>query len=85
VREADPGVARGALDDHAAGPQLAAFLGVLDHEERGAVLDRAAGVHELGLAEDRAAGRRGGALQLDQRRVADRGAEIVAGRHRPRT
>ena len=77
-READAGIAGGALDDDAAGLQQAALLGVLDDVERGAILDRAAGVEELGLAEDRAAGRLGGAPQLDQRRVADRADKTVA-------
>ena len=54
-RQADPGIAGGALDDDPARPQQPALLGVLDDEERRPVLDRAAGVEELGLAEDRAA------------------------------
>ncbi len=69
--QADAGVAGGALDDPAAGLQQAAPLGVADDEERGAVLDRLAGVHELGLAQDLAAGGLAGAAQADQRRVAD--------------
>ena len=36
--------------------------GVLDDEQGGAVLDRLAGIHELGLAQDRAAGQFRGAL-----------------------
>ena len=47
--------ARGIIDA-AAGPQQAARLGVADHLQRRAVLHRLAGVHELGLAEDFAAG-----------------------------
>ena len=47
-------------------------LGVADDEQRRAVLHRLAGVHELGLAEDLAAGLFRRALQPDQRRVADR-------------
>ena len=51
--------------------------GVLDDEERGAVLHGLAGVHELGLAEDGAAGLLGGALELDEGRAADRGGHAV--------
>ena len=80
-READPGIAGGALDDDAAGPQQAALLGVLDDVERRAVLDRAAGIEELGLAEDRAPGLLGGAPQLDQRRLPDRADKAVANLH----
>ena len=58
------------------------LLGVLDDVERGAVLDRAAGIEELGLAEDRAAGLLGGAAQLDEGRVADRADKTVADVHR---
>ena len=54
------------------GLQLALLHRVLDDEQRGAILDRLAGIHEFGLAENGAAGRRRDALELDQRRVADR-------------
>src|SRR5262249_11514040 len=80
-RQADPGVAGGALDDDAARPQRAALLGILDDGERRAVLDGAPGVEEFGLAGDRAAGLLRGAAQLDQRRVADGGDETVADVH----
>ena len=43
-RQADAGIAGGALDDDPARPQQAALLGILDDVERRAVLDRAAGV-----------------------------------------
>ena len=56
VGEAYARVARGALDDGAAGLEEAGFLGVLDDEERGAVFHRAAWVLEFGFAEDVAAG-----------------------------
>ena len=52
---------------------LAMRLG--DDAERGAVLDRGAGVHELGLAEDGAAGLLGGAAKLDEGRAADGGGD----------
>ena len=69
--DADAGIAGGALDDHAAGLELAALLGVLDDGERRAILHRAAGIEELRLAVDVAARRLRGGDQLDQRRVAD--------------
>ena len=53
------------------GLQLAAPLGVADDPQRRAVLHRLAGVQELGLAEDLAAGGLAGGLQADERRVAD--------------
>src|ERR1700730_3412484 len=77
-RQADTGIAGGALDDDPARPQQAALLGVLDNVEGGAVLDRAAGIEELGLAEDRAPRRLRGTAQLDQRGVADRLDKPVA-------
>ena len=79
--EADAGVAGRRLDDEAAGLELAALLGFEDHLPPGAVLHRLAGVHELGLAEDRAAGLLRGAAEPDQRRVADRGDDVVADGH----
>ena len=79
--QADAGIAGRAFDDHAAGPQQAALLGVADDEQRGAVLDRLAGIHELGLAEDVAAGRLRRGLQPDQRRVADGVKNGTQGRH----
>src|SRR5262249_19100494 len=80
-RETDAGVACGALDDHATRPQLAACLGVAHDVERRAILDRAARVHELGLAEDRATGQFGGPAQLDDRRIADRLDEAITHVH----
>src|SRR5262249_41249032 len=70
-REANAGVARGALDDGSAGLEDAALLGVEDHIKGRAVLDRAAGVEELGLAEDFAACRLRGVPQANQGRLAD--------------
>ena len=58
-RQADAGIAGRALDDHAAGPQQALLLGVGDDRQRRAVLDAAAGIQELALAQDLAAGRLG--------------------------
>ena len=55
-----------AVDFHhqAAGAQLAAFLRFQDHLPARAILYRAARIHELGLAENGAAGRLGRALSL---------------------
>ena len=41
------------------------------------------GIHELGLAQDGAAGRLGGALEPDQRRIADGSDDSVADLHWP--
>ena len=80
-RQADAGVAGGRLDHQAAGSQLAALLGFQDHLPAGAILHRAARVHELGLAEDGAAGRLRRAVELDQRRMADCVNNAVADLH----
>src|SRR5262249_30363354 len=80
-RQADAGVAGGAFDYPATRSQQAPFLGVLDDEQRRAVLDRAAGIEEFGLAENCAPRLLGGAPQLDQRRVSDRADKAVANLH----
>src|SRR6516165_2593405 len=64
-RQADPGVTGCTFDDDAALAQPATFLGVLDDVKRCAVLYRAAGIEEFGLAEDRAARLLGGSPQFD--------------------
>ena len=69
--QADAGVAGRALHHRPAGGQRPAPLGIGDQVVPGTVLHRAAGVHELRLAEDGAAGGLRGAPQPDQRRVAD--------------
>ena len=80
-REPDPGVAGGSLDDHAAGAQLALAHRVLDDEQPGAILDRLARVHELGLAENLAARLLGRALEFDQRGIADGRNDAVTNLH----
>ena len=81
-RDPDPGVARGALDDDAAGPERASRDGVADDSQRRAVLDRSARVHEFRLAPDRAPGRVGRRPQPDERRAADRANDIAMEFHR---
>jgi hypothetical protein len=80
-READAGVAGGALDDDAARLEQPPLLGVLDDLERGAVLDGAAGVQKLGFAENRTAGLLRGPTQFDERGVADRANKAVTDLH----
>ena len=80
-REPDAGIAGGAFDDGPAGLEHAPPLGIAHDEERGAVLDRAAGVQELALAQDIAAGGLGGAVQADQRRLSDQLDETRYGCH----
>ena len=58
-RETDAGVARGRLDDRAAGPKATVLLGGLDHREADAVLHRAARIQVLELREQLGPARRG--------------------------
>ena len=83
-RKADAGIARGSLDDGAARLQGPPLDRILDDEQGGAVLDRLAGVHELGLAEDGAARLLGRALQPNQGRAADRIDETLSNWHERR-
>ena len=80
-RKADAGIAGGRFHHQPAGLEFAALLGLEDHPLAGAVLHRLAGIHELGLAEDGAAGQLGSPLQLDQRGVADRFDDVVVDVH----
>ena len=79
--EADAGIARGALDDDPAGLQQSPFHGVADDVQRRPILDRAAGIEKLRLAEDFAAGLFGSAREAKQGGVADRADETVANVH----
>jgi len=63
--QADAGIARGALDDHTAGLQLAGLLRRPNDTQGGTVLYRAARVHELGLAVDVATGQFRGLSQVE--------------------
>ena len=70
--QAHAGVARGALDDRAAGLEPAVALGVLDHLDRHPVLDRVAGVEGLDLGDDLGGDHAlGDAVEPHHRRVAD--------------
>src|SRR5437879_5564153 len=53
--------------------------GLENDRARGAVLDRAAGIHELGLAEDLTAGLLAHPLEQNEGRVADRADEAADG------
>src|SRR5690606_12902372 len=77
-RETDTRVAGRAFDDEPAALDDAALLGVEHHVFGGSVLDRAAGVQELGLAENRAARELRGLAQLDERRIPDRVEKVLA-------
>ena len=77
----DAGIAGRAFHHRAARLKAPRVERVADDEERGAVLHRLAWVHELGLAEDQAARLFRGALELDQRGVADRLDDAVTVMH----
>ncbi len=79
--QADAGVAGGALDHEAARLDEPAPLTVENDVFRGTILDRAAGIEKLRLAEDRAARQFRGLPQFDQWRVADRVDEVFANIH----
>ena len=76
-REAHAGVAARALDDRAAGRDLAPRLGILEHRDPDPVLDGAAGVEVLELREDGAGEVRGQAVHAHQRSPADRSEDVV--------
>ncbi len=80
-RQADARIAGCPLDDQATLAELTLLLGILDDEERGTVLHRAAGIEELRLAQDRAAGQLRRFLEPDERGIADRADEPVADIH----
>src|SRR5258708_1886762 len=75
-RQSQARIARGGLDDRAAGLDLAVAFRGLDHREADAVLDRAAGILALELEEELA---RPGVepRHLDERRVADEREDIA--------
>ena len=74
-RQRDAGVAGRGLDQRVAGPDVAALLGLDDHRQRRAVLDRARGIVAFELAEDDVRRLARNPQQADERRVADGGFE----------
>src|SRR3546814_16203750 len=64
------GIAAGRRDDGPAGLEFAGALGILDHREGDAVLDRSAGIGALRLDPDLGGSEQ--AVDADVRRVADR-------------
>lgn len=71
MRKSDSGIASGSFNDGTTGLEEALFFGVLDDEERSAVLHTTSGVLELRLAENIAAGLLGELLQANERGVAN--------------
>ena len=70
-RQRDAGVARGRLQDGAAGADFAVGFGALNHFEGNAVLDAAGGVLSLQLGVDPHLGVGADIAQFHQRRAAD--------------
>ena len=71
-RQRNAGVAAGRFDQGIARLDLAARLGLCDHRQRGPVFHRARRIIAFQLGQYGVGGRTGDALQLDQRRVADK-------------
>ena len=69
--QANAGIAGSSLDDHAARPQVTAFLGIFNDGKCCAVFHGPSRVHELGLAIDVASGGIGRAAQADQGCIAN--------------
>ena len=82
-READPGVARRSFDDRSPGLQRAARLGIVDDEQRRAILHAGAGIGEFTLAKNIAPRGLAWPLEPDERSVADERKRVVGGLHGP--
>ncbi len=80
--EPDARVPTGRLDDRAAGLQLPALLGRLDHAQRDAVLHRPAGVEVLDLGQDGRLDTCRDVAQPHQRGVADKTDHRIVELHR---
>ena len=80
-RQPDAGVAGGRFDDGAAGLELAAGLGGVDHLDRDAVLGAAAGVEVLDLGRNRAGAFGDNGVQLHQRGIADELTDVPGDAH----
>ena len=79
--QADAGVARGGLDDHAAGLQLAGLFGGVDDALGDAVLGGAAGVEVFDFGRDGGLDAFGHMVEADERGVADEFCEAVVDGH----
>ena len=80
-RKTDPGVTGSPFHHQAGALQVTPLLGFEDHLLAGTILHRLSGIHELGLAENGAAGRLRSLLQLDEWRVADRFDDVMVDVH----
>ena len=80
-RKPDAGIAGGRLDHKPARLEVPALLRLQDHLFGRAILHGLARVHELGFAQDGAAGRLRRAPEPEQRRVADGFNNSVADGH----
>ena len=78
----DTRIARSAFDDHAAGFQRAARHCVAHDPERRAVLHGLPGIHELGLAQDLAAGEFRRAFQANKGCIPYRGQRVLFDVHK---
>jgi hypothetical protein len=74
-RQRDAGIAAGRLDQHIAGPDLAARLGLPDHAQRRPVLDRTGGIVAFQFSQNETAGVSRQPPQPNQRGIANRGFE----------
>lgn len=75
MRKSNTSVASCAFDNSATGMQETEAFGILDDEERSAILDGTTGVLEFSLAEDIAARFFGELLEADERGFANRCGE----------
>jgi hypothetical protein len=81
VSQTNAGVAGRALNDSAARRQLAAALGGGDDGAGRTIFHGAARIHELGFAQDLAAGFLTHGPEPDQGRIADRAGKSVGDTH----
>ena len=80
-RQPDAGVAGRGFDDGAAGFQLTAGFGGVDHLHGDAVLGAAAGVEVFDLRDDLARALGDNRVQLDQRGIADELTDVPGDPH----
>ena len=80
-RQPDPGIARRPFDNRAAGFQGTRHDCIGNDRQTRPVLHRSAGIHELRLAQNRAAGLLGRALQPYERRISDGFDDIGGNSH----